>query len=159
MQSSRLESYSTMIEFCVQRRGQRLEPLSASDRAEMVLLPERRIITITAAPKAPLKLQRWFHAMLQLLVEATGLWGDVRAAKRDILIRTGFFESVVINGDGSTRFNPQSTAEWGLIEWRAFLDRAVPFVIENYVGESRANFRNRVDAFLGIKLAEALREE
>jgi hypothetical protein len=45
--------------------------------------------------------------------------------------------------------------DWGLLEWRAFLDVAVPFVIENYVGESRATFRNRVDAFLGIKFKEA----
>lgn len=147
-----------MVEFCVQRLGGVLEPLSAADRSVMMLLPQRRILTITAEPRAPLKLQRWFHAMLALLVEATDRWGDVRSAKREILIRTGFFESIVINGNGDTRFNPQSTAEWGLLEWRAFLDRAVPFVIENYVGETKGSFRARVDAFLGIKFREAWEE-
>lgn len=144
-----------VVEFCVQRQGQALLPVSASDRTALMLLPERRLITITAEPRAPTKLKRWFFAMLQLLCEATGRWPSTEVARKEIMIRTGFFESMVISGDGSTRFTPQSVADWGLIEWRAFLDAAVPFVIENYVGESRANFRNRVDAFLGIKYKEA----
>lgn len=124
-----------------------------------MLLPERRLITITAEPRAPAKLKRWFFAMLQLLCEATGRWPTPEIARKEIMIRTGFFESMVIAGDGSTRFSAQSISGWGLIEWRAFLDVAVPYVIEHYVGESRASFRNRVDAFLGIKLSEAMNGE
>lgn len=148
-----------MVEFCVQRQEGILLPISASDRAELMLLPEKRFITITANPQASLRLRRWFHAMLQLLVEATGLWPNVEMAKRQLLVKCGFFDSLVISNDGSTRFTPQSTTEWGNAEWRAFLDVAVPYVIEHYVGESRANFRDRVDAFVGIRYKEAINDQ
>jgi hypothetical protein len=59
-----------------------------------MLLPERRLITITADAKAPLKLKRWFFAMLQLLCEATGRWPTPEIARKEIMIRTGFFESM-----------------------------------------------------------------
>jgi len=145
-----------VVEFCVQRRSDALIPISEADRQVLVLLPERRFITVTAEPKAPLKLQRWFHAMLALLVEATNRWPTVAIAKREILIRTGFFSSMVISTNGDARITPESTAEWGMVEWRQALDVIVPFVIENYVGESHAKFRDRVDAFVGIKFKEAI---
>lgn len=145
-----------MVEIVTQRRGDALVPVSEADRQVLILLPERRFITISAEPKAPLKLQRWFHAMLALLVEATGRWPTVAIAKREILIRTGFFSSMVISTNGDSRITPESTAEWGLVEWRLFLDRALPFIVENYVGETRAQFRDRVDAFVGIKYKDAI---
>ena len=148
-----------MATIYVKRQGSILLPISASDDVEMLRLPERRIITIEADARAPLKMKRWFHAMVQLLCEATGRWPTPAEAKKEILIRTGFFESFVIDADGSTRYSAQSTADWQYLEWRAFLDKAVPFVVENYVGETRAQFRNRVDAFLGVKLKEAWEHE
>lgn len=139
----------------MQRQGRVLLPLAASDERDVLLLPERRILTVEANAKAPLRLKRWFHAMLHLLVEATGKWPTVAAAKEELLVRTGFFESIVIGADGTTRFSAQSTRDWQLVEWRQFLDVAVPYVVEHYVGETRAQFRDRVDAFLGIKYKEA----
>lgn len=144
-----------MVEFYVQRRGHLLLPLNASDRMAMDALPERRLITVNADTVAPPKLKRWFFAMLQLLVEATGRWPTVEMARREIMVRTGFFDSIVISGDGTTRFTPQSMAGWQAVEWRAFLDVAIPYIIEHYAGGTRAQFRDKVDAFLGIKLKEA----
>ena len=144
-----------MVEIVTQRRGDALVPVSEADRQVLILLPERRFITISAEPKAPLKLQCWFHAMLALRVEATNRWPTVSIAKREILIRTGFFSSMVISTNGDARITPESTAEWGMVEWRQALDVIMPFVIENYVGETHARFRDRVDAFVGIKYREA----
>ncbi len=147
-----------MVEFYVQLRGRLLLPLSASDLEEMERLPERRILRVDADAKAPLKLKRWFFAMMQLLCEATGRWPTPEHARRELMVRTGYFESIVIAGDGSTRFNPQSMADWKASDWRTFLDRAIPYIIEHYAGETRAQFRDRVDAFLGIKLKDAWEE-
>lgn len=147
-----------MVEIYMQRRGSLLLPVSASDEMELLRLPERRFLTIEANAKAPLKLKRWYFAMLQLLVEATGRWPTKEIAHRELMIAAGFFDSVVISGDGSTRFTPQSVSGWEFLEWRAYLDRLLPIVISRYVGETPAQFRNRVDAFLGIKLREAWEE-
>lgn len=146
------------IEFYAQRRGGLILPLGEADRRAMDALPERRLITLTGTVKAPVKLARWFFAALALLVEATSRWPTVEMARREIMIRTGFFDSIVIAGDGTTRFTAQSMAGWDASDWRAFLDVAIPYIIENHVGETRAKFRDRVDAFLGLKLAEAWAE-
>ena len=144
-----------MVTIYMQRRGHLLLPLSASDKLSMEALPERRLLTIEGDAKAPEKLKRWFFAMLQLLVEATGRWPTPEEARREIMVKVGYFDSIVISGDGSTRFTPRSMAGWQASDWRAFLDVAIPYIIENYAGETRAKFRDRVDAFLGIKLKEA----
>lgn len=144
-----------MVEFCVQRRGGLLLPLSASDRQAMDILPERRLISISASTKAPAKLKRWYWAMVQLLVEATGRWPSKEVAHQELMTLAGMIDSYVIDTNGTTRFTPMSVAGWELVEWRAYLDALVPIVIEKFVGETRAQFRNRVDAFLGIKYQEA----
>lgn len=144
-----------MTEILVQRQGHVLLPISASDERELILLPERRIITLEANAKAPLRLRRWYWAMLQLLVEATGNWPTKQAAHEALLIRCGYFESVVINGDGTTRFTAQSVVEWQFLEWRAYIDVLMPIISANYIGETPAKFRDRVDRFLGIKMKEA----
>lgn len=144
-----------MVEIVTQRRGDALVPVSEADRQVLILLPERRFITIDAEPRAPERLKRWFFALLQLLVEATGRWPTPEIARREIMTRTGFFSSMVINTNGDARITPLSMTGWGYVEWRQFLDVALPFIIENYVGETRAQFRDRVDAFVGIKYREA----
>lgn len=142
------------VVFCGHRSGQLLMPVSASDARELVLLPERVAFTVTAEAKAPLRLSRWYRAGVQLLVEATGRWPTTEVAHREISIRAGFFESFVLSTDGDVRYTAVSTAGWGLVEWRTFLDAALPVMLE-YAGETHAQFRNRVDRFFGITLKEA----
>lgn len=144
-----------MAEIYVQRRGGILLPVSAPDEQAIKLLPERRILTADIDANAPLRLKRWYFAMVSLLVEATGRWPDKETADKELMILAGMFESVVIHGDGTTRFTPQSKSQWGFLQWRAYLDRLIPIIVERFVGETPAKFRNRVDAFLGIKLKEA----
>lgn len=144
------------IDFCVVRRGAYLAPVSASDEREILRLPERRVITVQAEPRAPDKLKRWYRAMVQLLQEATDRWPNREVAHKELMIRAGFFESFVISADGQmTKFRPQSTGDWDLVQWREYLDRVIPIIISDYVGETRAEFRDRVDRFLGIKFKEA----
>ena len=144
-----------MVDFVGQRKGHLILPLSDSDAAELLRIPERRAFTVSISPGAvPLKLQRWYRAGVQLLVEATGRWPNRDVAHREIIIRAGFFESFVISTNGNVRYTPASTAGWGLVEWREFIDRALPILLE-FAGESRADFRARVDRFFGIKFKEA----
>lgn len=124
---------------------------------EMVRLPERRIITLQASVKVPPKIPRWYRAAVQLLTEATGRWPNREIAHKEIMIAAGFFETITIGADGKTKLMPQSTAEWGLVEWRNFLDAAMP-VLVNLAGETPAKYRDRVDGFLGLKLKEALED-
>lgn len=146
-----------MIDFCVYRRGSLLVPVSASDEVEIARLPERRVFSVQTNPIVPAKLPRWYRAGVQLLVEATGQWPNRETADRQITIRAGYFESIVITIGGDTRFNPQSKAGWGAVQWREFVDRAIPVMME-YAGETKAQYRDRVDRFFGIKLREAWEE-
>lgn len=143
-----------MVDFCVQRRGGALLPISASDNVELLRIPERRVVSIATQSAPPGKLPRWYRAGVQLLVEATGRWPNREIAHREIMMKAGFFESFVISTAGDVRYTPQSTSGWGLIEWREFLDRAIPVMLE-FSGETRAEFRDRVDRFFGIRLKEA----
>lgn len=94
--------------------------------------------------------------MVQLLAEATGKWPDRDAAHNELMIRSGFFDSFILDNAGNLqRFRAQSTADWDIVKWRAYLDAVIPLIIRDYVGETRAEFRDRVDRFLGIKLKEA----
>lgn len=145
-----------MVEFAVSRAGILLRPVSASDMEEMVRLPERRIITITAEPVAQDKVKRWYRAMVQTLVEATGRWPNTEVAHRELLLRSGFFSSMVIDKQGSARFTPESTANWGSIQWRDYLDKVVPLIIEDYAPDARREFRSKVDRHLGITYKEAI---
>jgi hypothetical protein len=147
-----------VVEFCVQRRGGILVPLSSADMADMTRLPERRIITLDADVKAPAKLKRWYWALCSLLVEATGRWASKEIAHREFMFQAGMIESIVISTNGDYRITPISTAGWEFVEWREYLDRLLPIVAEKYAGETQARFRNRVDAFLGIRLKEAWEE-
>jgi hypothetical protein len=144
------------VELYLQRRGSLLVPVSAADEIEIQRLPERRVFTGVVDAKAPLRLKRWYRAMVHLLCEATGRWPSQEIAHRELLMRAGFFESFVISADGkTTRYTPASTVDWGLVEWRSYLDVVIPIIIRDYVGETRAEFRDRVDRFLGIKYKEA----
>lgn len=143
------------IELYLQRRGKLLVPVSAVDEVEIMRLPERRVLTGSIDAVAPVRLKRWYRAMVHLLCEATGRWPNQEVAHKELLMKAGFFESFVISTNGDTRYKPQSTAGWGLMEWRNYLDVVIPIVIRDYVGETRAEFRDRVDRFLGIKYREA----
>lgn len=142
-----------MIDFYIVRRGYQIHAATASDAVEIQRLPANRVMRVTADPLVPKKLPRWYRAMVQTLGE--GIGRDRDGLHRELMIRAGMFDSVVIAGDGTTRFSPQSTAEWGAVEWRTYIDRVLPIIIAEYAGETRAEFRNRVDAFLGVKLKEA----
>lgn len=147
-----------MIDFCIVRRDAQISVASAYDAAQLLRIPANRVIAVTANPKPPPKLPRWYWAMVDILVQATGRWPTKDAADRELMIRNGFFESFVISTDGDTRFTPLSKREWGAAEWREYLDKVIPYIIEHHVGETRAQFRDRVDRFLGIKLKEAWEE-
>lgn len=121
----------------------------------MLLLPVRRLITVTATTKTPAKLRRWYFALCSLLVEATGRWPTKEIAHKEFMFLAGMVESIVISTNGDYRTTPVSTAAWDYSDWRAYLDRLMPIILERFVGESRAAFRNRVDAFVGIKFKEA----
>lgn len=144
-----------MVEIYLQRRGSVLVPISASDDVEIKRLPERRLLTAEINGKTPMKIQRWYRAAVQLLTEATGRWPNRDIAHNEIMIRAGYFESMTISTDGTTRYFAASTREWGLVEWREAMDRLIPVLIM-FAGETPAQYRNRVDAFLGIKLKEAM---
>lgn len=143
-----------MVTFCAQRRGNIIIPASESDYREMIRLPERMVFSLESNPRAPLKLTRWYWAALQLLVEATGRWPNKDVANREISIQAGYVESIVINTGGDYRVSAISKSGWGLVEWREFIDAAVPVMLR-FVGETRAQFRDRVDRFFGIKFKEA----
>lgn len=144
-----------MIDFCVQRRGSVLLPVTASDEAELKLLPQFRVMNAEISADAPLKLKRWYRSMIQLLTEATGKWPDRDAAHTELMIRSGYFDSFILDAAGNLqRFKAQSTVDWDIVKWRAYLDAVIPLIIRDYVGETRAEFRDRVDRYLGIKLKE-----
>lgn len=121
---------------------------------DLLLLPERRVISIEVHPKAPAKIARWYRAGVDILVEATGRWPNRDIAHKEIMIESGYIESFVISTNGDARISAVSQAGWDLIEWRQFLDRAMPVMLK-FAGESRAQFRDRVDRFFGIKFKEA----
>lgn len=146
-----------MVDLCMQRKGEAFVCVSSSDRMEILRLPERRVFSVSATLPAPPKIQRWYRAGVQLLVEATGRWPNREIAHREIMMRAGYFESFVISTSGDTRYTPASTAGWQYVEWREFIDRTLPILLE-FAGESRADFRNRVDRFFGISLKEAMGE-
>lgn len=143
-----------VVDFCAQRRGPSLIPVTASDEQEILRIPERRVINVTVSVPAPPKIARWYRAGVQLLVEATGRWPNRDLAHAEIMMKAGFFESFVISTHGDVRYTPKSTAGWGLVEWREYLDKALPVMLV-YAGETRAQFRDRVDRFFGIKFQEA----
>lgn len=143
------------IDLYLQRRGKFLLPISAVDEIEILKLPERRVLTASVDAAAPIRLKRWYRAMVHLLCEATGRWPNQEVAHRELMMKAGFFSSFVISTNGDTRYTPQSTAEWGLTEWRNYLDVVLPIVIRDHVGETRAEFRDRVDHFLGVRYKEA----
>lgn len=143
-----------MVTFCAQRKGNILLPVSEPDFREMARIPERRVFSFETNPKVPLKLSRWYWAALALLVEATGRWPTKEIANKEITIQAGYVESIVINTGGDYRISAVSKSEWGLIDWREFLDAAIPVMLQ-FAGETRAQFRDRVDRFFGIKLREA----
>lgn len=147
-----------MIELWVYRKGEVLIPASASDRMEIARLPQMKMGTAAIHMRPSKKLPRWYRAMVQLLTEATGRWPNRELAHKELMVRSGFFESFVINGSGDARITPMSTAEWDAVQWRAYLDVCIPLILREYVGGTRAEFRDRVDAFLGIKLREAWEE-
>lgn len=124
---------------------------------DMRRLPERVVMAVEIRPKVPAKLPRWYRAAVQLLVEATGHWPNREQAHQQLMIEAGFFSSLIIFADGSTKFNAQSTADWSAVEWREYIDRILPKMME-IAGESRAQFRDRVDRFFGITLKQAWEE-
>lgn len=142
-----------MVEFCVQRKGSILLPISGSDERELWRLPERRVFSIEAHPKAPLKLSRWYRAGVQLLVESTGRWPNAEIAHKEIMMQAKYFEAVVVSMDGKTDWRPSSQMGWDLVQWQEFLNAAVPIMLD-IAGESQAKFRDRVDKFFGLKLKE-----
>lgn len=146
-----------MIDFYLVRRGVQLHVATAHDAAQILRLPSNRIIAVTANPLAPPKMQRWYRGAVHLLVEATGRWANQEIADREIMIKAGFFDSFVISTGGDHRFSPQSKTGWGYVEWRSYLDAALPVMIE-FAGTTRAQYRDRVDVYLGIKLKEAWEE-
>lgn len=146
-----------MIDFYIVRRGVQLHVATAHDASQILRLPPNRIIAVTADPKAPLKMQRWYRGAVHLLVEATGRWANQEIADREIMIKAGFFDSFVISNAGDHRFSPQSKSGWGYVEWRGYIDAALPVMIE-FAGTTRAQYRDRVDSYLGIKLKEAWEE-
>lgn len=146
-----------MVDFCVQRKGSTLLPISESDQVELFRLPERRVFSIEAHPRAPLKLQRWYRAALQILVEATGRWPSADVANREITIEAGYLESFVISpATGEYRITAESKSGWDLIQWSEFLMRAMPIMLK-FADETPAKFRHRVDKFFGISLQEAMK--
>lgn len=133
-----------------------LVPVSASDQEEMFRLPDRRIITITANPKFPEPARRWYFAMLQVVMEATGRWPSVDVGHRELMLRAGMFDSLVIDTNGTARYTPQSTSTWGNAEWRSYLDAVIPIVIADYSTEAKREFRTKVDRHLGISYKEIM---
>lgn len=146
-----------MVDFCIQRKGAALFPVSEPDMRDLLLIPERRVYSIEVHPKAPPKIARWYRAGVDLLVEATGRWPDRSVAHREIMWRTGYIESFVISTNGDTRITAASQQGWDFIDWQRFLLAAMPVMME-FAGESRAQFRDRVDRFFGIKLQEIIGE-
>lgn len=142
-----------MVSFCVQRRDSILVPITPSDEIELRLLPLRRVFSVEIHPKAPLKLSRWYRAGLQLLTEATGRWASADLAHREIMFKSGYVDQVTVSTGGDVRITPISQAGWDLVEWRIFLDHAMPIMLE-FAGETRAQFRDRVDRFFGLKYKE-----
>lgn len=147
-----------MIEFYVVRRAAHLEMATAHDAAQILRLPPNRILSVQASPKAPLKLSRWYRGMVALLVEATGRWPNQEIAHKEFMYLAGMVDSIVIKPDGTARMTPMSTTEWDIIWWRDYLDRIMPIIVERFVGETRAAFRDRVDRYIGIKMKEAWEE-
>lgn len=146
-----------MVEFCVYRRGGLLVPVSASDEADIKRLPQRVVMSVETKPRAPAKVARWYRAAVQLIVEATGHWPNREAAHEQLMLECGFYSSLIIRADGTTKFNPQSTADWSYVEWREFLDRVLPKLLL-LAGESRPQFVQRVNRFFGITLKEIMDE-
>lgn len=143
-----------MVDFTGYRRGSVILPVSASDEREILRLPQNVAMQLNVSPRVPGKIPRWYRAGVQLLVEATGRWPNREIAHREIMFTAGYIDSFVINERGEYRATMQSTAGWDHVQWREFLDAALPVMLK-FAGETRAQYRNRVDRFFGISLREA----
>lgn len=141
----------------VQRKGELIWPVTRSDAAQVARLPERRVLEIEVMSAPAPRLARWFFAACQILCEATGKAPNAELMRRQILIRAGYFESVVLSGDGTTRINPMSTAGWGEIEWKGAIEQLMPVLLE-LAGEAMPAFRARVDSFFGVGLRELMKD-
>lgn len=142
------------LDLYVQRKGSLLVPVTKSDQIEIERLPHHRVLSAHINLQDAPKIQRYYRAAVQLLTESVGRWPNREIAHHEIMMRAGYFDSFVISANGDVRYTPQSTIGWDEVQWKEFLMRAMPILLE-FAGESRAQFRDRVDKFFGMKLREA----
>ena len=141
------------------RRGRYLHPASRIDEDEMGDIPQKVALRVLVSRKPSSKMKAWYRALLSRLVEATGMWPTPEQAHRQLLIRCGYMESMVISTDGDVRVSPVSTADWDGSSWRFYInDLLILLTTEILPGVTRRALVGEVERMIGIQLEEAMRE-
>lgn len=137
------------------RRGAVLSPATGADEAAVLSLPLRTALTATVTKTANPSMKAWYRALLAKLVDSTGMWPTTDEAHKQLLLRCGFGESMVLNGSGDVRFTPPSTVDWDQFEWRAYFDVLIEKLATDIVpGISAADLRREIEASLGMDFAQ-----
>jgi hypothetical protein len=142
------------------KRGEVLFPAFPSDKETMLFVPERHYLTVSIKRSPPDKMRHWYRALCARIYDAQpGLWPDPQMVHRSMLLRCGFFESLLVTEKGDMRFTPPSTREWDGIRWRAYLDALWPIVVNEIIPEvGDARLRDSLKTMCGLSLQEALKD-
>jgi len=141
------------------RRGEALIAAAPRDKVEIERLPVRGVVTVTASQKPNQALIGWYRALLHRLVEMTGMWPTEDQAHRQILVRCGYMESLIISRDGDMRATPVSTADWGAEDWTRYIDVLMAKLATDIIPEiSDQSLRESVEAMAGMSFEQATKE-
>ncbi|MCQ8781665.1 hypothetical protein [Mangrovibrevibacter kandeliae] len=136
-----------------------LRPAAPADADRLERVPVRTLVTTTITRSPSDRMRAWYRALVERLVEMTDRWPDADQAHRELMIKCGFFESVVINGRGDVRFTPQSTAEWDAFQWRSYVDSLLLKLATDIIPSiDSAEVRATVEAMAGMSFETAARE-
>ena len=142
-------------ELLMVRRGSFLQPATRFDEEAMSDLPIKTAITVSISKTPSTKMRAWYRALLTKVTEATGAWPTPDQAHRQLLVRCGFMESMVISQSGDIRVTPESTADWDRFRWQAYLDVLIQVLVEEHFGNIKDRILLReVEQFVGIRYEE-----
>lgn len=144
------------VELLMYRRGEALIAAAPRDKAEIERLPVRGVVTVTASQRPHQALIGWYRSLLHRLVEMTGMWPTEDQAHRQLLIRCGYCEAIVLNGQGDVRAIPVSTAEWDGTDWTRYIDVLMAKLATDIIPEiSDSDLRESVEAMAGMTFEQA----
>jgi len=145
------------IELLLERRPFGLIAATAADRDILAKIPIGKLVRARITRTQSQKMLRFYWRVVELVAKGIGM--SKTGLSQELLIRTGYVESVIFHVSGAVHRIPLSIAEMESEERKEYVDAAVELICREYINLKRNALIHEAEQTLGFTYEQAKQEK